>query len=99
MLTLLHPDGRGEQVRMGTNPLAGEQVPCVVPAGVWQAGCLVRSGRYALFGCTMAPGFTGDCFEAARAGELAARFPAFAETIHRLCAPGGRQHMPAGFAA
>lgn len=98
-LYLLHPDGRAEEVLMGGNPQAGQQVQFVVPSGVWQAGCLVPGGRYALFGCTMAPGFTGGCFEAGVAAELAERYPEQEEIIRRFAVNEDEQHMPAGFAS
>ena len=98
VLYLLHPDGRSEQVLMGTDPLAGQKVQCTVPAGAWQAGCLMPGGRYALFGCTMAPGFTGDCFEAGAPEVLAAQYPGQAEAIRRLAVMGAERRMPAGFA-
>ena len=98
VLYLLHPDGRSERVLMGTDPLAGQKVQCTVPAGAWQAGCLMPGGRYALFGCTMAPGFTGDCFEAGAPEVLAAQYPEQAEAIHRLAVMGAERRMPAGFA-
>ncbi|MCC7053838.1 MAG: cupin domain-containing protein [Gemmatimonadaceae bacterium] len=97
-LHLLHEDGRTETVLMGTDPTAGQQVQHVIPAGSWQAGCLVPGGRHALFGCTMAPGFTGTCFEAAVPAELAARYPGAADVIARLSVTGGATRMPAGFA-
>jgi predicted cupin superfamily sugar epimerase len=97
-LILLHADGRCETVLMGTNPLAGAQVQYVVPAGVWQAGCLAAGGRYALFGCTMAPGFTGGCFEAGVAAELHAAYPAYAPQIQRLAIADGVTRMPQDFA-
>ena len=59
-LILLHPGGSSEKILMGCNPLHGEKVQLVVPANTWQAGSLVPGGRYALFGCTMAPGFTSS---------------------------------------
>lgn len=98
MLYLLHPDGRSEEVLMGPDPLAGQRVQQLVPAGVWQAGCLVPGGRHALFGCTMAPGFTGECFEAAQPEALAALYPQQAATIRRLAVNGAALAMPAGFA-
>lgn len=98
-LYLLHPDGRGEEVLMGGDPHAGQQVQFVVPSGVWQAGCLVPGGRYALFGCTMAPGFTGGCFEAGIAADLSKRYPKQQEIIRRLSVNGDTRHMPAGFAS
>ncbi len=51
---------------MGSDPLQGQQVQFVVPAGVWQAGGMLEGGRYSLYGCTVAPGFTGDIFEGGR---------------------------------
>jgi uncharacterized protein (DUF952 family)/predicted cupin superfamily sugar epimerase len=103
-LYLLFPDGRADSVLMGGDPfarggLAGQRAQFVVPAGVWQAGCLEPGGRYALFGCTMAPGFTGGCFEAGVAEELIARYPSQAEPIRRLSVNGGERRMPSGFAS
>jgi predicted cupin superfamily sugar epimerase len=83
-LILLHPDGSSEDVVMGPDVAAGQQVQFTVPAGTWQAGELVPGGRYALFGCTMAPGFTPDCFRASPAGPLIARWPAREADIWRL---------------
>jgi predicted cupin superfamily sugar epimerase/uncharacterized protein (DUF952 family) len=97
-LILLHPDGESEDILMGTDPLHGQRVQFVVPAGTWQAGHLLEGGRYALFGCTMAPGFTGGCFEAGLADELARRWPGRAADIRRLSVNGGERRMPGGFA-
>jgi predicted cupin superfamily sugar epimerase/uncharacterized protein (DUF952 family) len=98
VLYLLHADGHSEEVLMGTSSIAGQRVQFVVPGGVWQAGCLKPGGRYALFGCTMAPGFTGGGFEAGVAAELVRQYPDRAEIILRLAVNGGRLRMPAGFA-
>ena len=98
-LHLLHPDGRYDSILMGGDPLAGQRVQLVVPARVWQAGCLEPGGRYALFGCTMSPGFTGGCFEAGVADELARQYPGQAELIRRLSVNGEHRRMPAGFAS
>ena len=84
-LILLHPDGSSEEVVMGRDP--GQQVQFTVPAGTWQAGELMPGGRYALFGCTMAPGFTPDCFLASPTAPLIARWPARAADIARLAIP------------
>jgi predicted cupin superfamily sugar epimerase len=83
-LILLHPDGSSEDVVMGRDVRAGHQVQRVVPAGTWQAGELLPGGRYALFGCTMAPGFTPGCFTASPAEPLIARWPAREADIRRL---------------
>ena len=98
VLLLLHADGRSEEVLMGLDAAAGQEVQCTVPAGTWQGGHLVPGGRHALFGCTMAPGFTGDLFEAADTDTLCAQYPQRAETIRRLAVNGSQRRMPAGFA-
>ena len=97
-LYLLHPGGGIETVTMGTEPLAGHVSQHRIPAGVWQAGEIVPGGRYALFGCTMAPGFTGGCFEAGVASVLVATYPAAAEVITRLSITGDVTRMPGDFA-
>ena len=81
-LVLLHPDGTSEDVVMGRG--AGQHVQFTIPAGTWQAGELLPGGRYALFGCTVAPAFTPGCFEGGVAAELLARYPARADDIGRL---------------
>ncbi len=83
-LVLLYPDGSSRDVSMGNEPLKGQQVQFVVPAGVWQAGHLLEGGRYSLYGCTVAPGFTGDIFEGGSRVKLLSLYPAWAEDILRL---------------
>jgi predicted cupin superfamily sugar epimerase len=97
-LVLLHPDGASEEVLMGSDPQAGQRVQFVVPANAWQAGHTVSGGRYSLFGCTMAPGFTSHGFEAGIAADLIERYPERADDIRRLCAVGAETRMPDGFA-
>ena len=88
-MVLLHPDGSDEEVVLGGDVLAGATLQHVVPAGVWQAAELVPGGRWSLFCCTMAPGFTPSCFEGGRAAELLATHPARAADIERLAVPPG----------
>jgi predicted cupin superfamily sugar epimerase len=98
-LVLLHPDGSDEEIVLGADVLAGHQVQFVIPAGVWQAGELVSGGRWALFGCTMAPGFTGTCFEGGTVNELLVSHPRRDDVIRRLGIPDGHDtSMPEGFA-
>ncbi|MFL6017608.1 MAG: cupin domain-containing protein [Gaiellaceae bacterium] len=79
-LVLLHPDGSDAGVILG----GGQAVQHVIPAGVWQAGELVPGGEWALYGCTMAPGFTPSCFEGGTVERLLATHPAHAGDIERL---------------
>jgi predicted cupin superfamily sugar epimerase len=59
----------------------------------------VAGGRWALFGCTMAPGFTGTCFEGGTVSQLLAAYPDRADDIARLGVPDRHPTaMPDGFA-
>lgn len=97
LIYLLYEDGSSKEIVMGSDPLSGHRVQLVVPAGVWQGGCLAPGGRYALFGCTMAPGFTGGCFEAASPAGLIDKYPDRAEIILKLSVNGRETRMPEGF--
>jgi predicted cupin superfamily sugar epimerase len=98
-LVLLYPDGSSKDVIMGSNPLKGQLVQFVIPAGVWQAGHTVDGGRYSLFGCTMAPGFTGDMFEGGTREHLMKLYPEKADDINRLGIGNDETSMPKGFAS
>lgn len=96
-LYLLYPDGTSEEILMGSEPLKGQRVQFVIPADTWQAGCIVPGGRYALFGCTMAPGFNGEDFEAAYVEELVKKYPSREDIIRKLSINGDETRMPEGF--
>lgn len=110
-LFLLYPDGRAERVVLGADHLrqfvvpagvwqAGRLVP--MPDDVcltsWPTSKHVGESRYALFGCTMAPGFTGRCFEAAVAAQLQQQYPNMHEVIAELSVNEHLTRMPDGFA-
>jgi predicted cupin superfamily sugar epimerase len=97
-LVLLFPDGSSQTIILGSNVLAGQYVQYVILADVWQAGYMIDGGRYSLFGCTMAPGFTNKGFEAGVASELLQKYPDRAEDIERLCVQGHELEIPEGFA-
>lgn len=85
----LHPDGTGRIVVIGPDIAAGQRPQVVVRRGVWQGTRLLSTekgggGRYALLGCTVAPGFEYEDYEHGRRAELIARYPAWAEEIARL---------------
>jgi hypothetical protein len=95
-LVLLHPDGSDEVRVLGADPRAGHAPQHLVPAGTWQAAELVPGAAWALFGCTMTPGFTPACFEGGHVSTLLARYPARAGEIERLgVADGAATTMPA----
>jgi predicted cupin superfamily sugar epimerase len=97
-LVLLYPDGSSRDVILGSDPRQGQLVQFVIPAGVWQAGHMLAGRRYSLFGCTLAPGFTGGMFEGGIRERLIALYPDRAEDIHRLGCDDDNTFMPEGFA-
>ena len=96
-LVLLYPDGSSKDVIIGNDPLKGQLVQFVIPAGVWQAGHMMDGGKYSLFGCTVAPGFTDDIFEGGTREELLSMYPDRAGDINQLSV-NGETKMPEGFA-
>jgi predicted cupin superfamily sugar epimerase len=96
-LFLLYEDGHTEEVVMGADILGGQKMQFTVPAGVWQAGLLHDDGVYALFGCTVTPGFTGDCFEAGLAAELIEKYPDQKAIIEKLSNRGTERWLPDGY--
>lgn len=74
-LHLIHPDGREELQKPGTNFAAGERPQAVVPAGVWQAARPAPGVAWALCGSVVAPGFTCGDFEMPTRAELLSQFP------------------------
>jgi len=97
-LILLYPDGSSRDVIMGSDPLQGQLVQFVIPAGVWQAGYMMEGGKYSLFGCTVAPGFTDDIFEGGKREDLLAMYPDRVNAIDQLSV-NGETNMPEGFAS
>ncbi|HMZ08775.1 MAG TPA: cupin domain-containing protein [Anaerolineales bacterium] len=98
-LILLYPDGSSRDVILGSDPLKNQYVQFVIPAGVWQAGHCLEGGKYSLFGCTLAPGFTGDIFTGGTQAELLRAYPNRAADILAYGLPNNETKMPDGFAA
>jgi uncharacterized protein len=82
-LYTLHEDGGHRVESLGRDLARGERPQIVVPAGVWQAAVPVGS-RFALCGCTVAPGFDFADFEMPSRAELIEQFPEVRELIERL---------------
>lgn len=98
VLYLLFEDGKSEEVVMGKDFEKGQTIQYVVPANVWQAGCIVHGGLYSLYGCTVSPGFTGKCFEAGLEADLIKQYPDRESIIRKLSVNGEITHMPDGYA-
>jgi predicted cupin superfamily sugar epimerase len=95
-LLLLHPDGRDEVVILGADLAAGQQPQFTVPAGVWMGARPVpaTADAYALFGCTLAPGFDDADFEPGYRDELARAYPARCKLIGQLTRAEHAQRAP-----
>jgi predicted cupin superfamily sugar epimerase len=85
MLQLL-PDGTGKTVVLGSDLRAGMHPQVIVPCGVWQGSRLVVGGKFALLGCTVAPGFDFADYEHGRRDDLVGNHPQFREKIVALTA-------------
>jgi uncharacterized protein len=76
-------DAVHEVVGLGDDVAAGHRPQHVVQGGVWQAAT-VLGDRYALCGCTVAPGFDFADFVMPERDELVAMFPDHATLIASL---------------
>lgn len=73
--------GTGAITRLASGLERGRRPQLAVPGGSWQGARLEPGGRWALLGCTMAPGWDDRDFELGRRSALITRFPQFADTI------------------
>jgi len=80
----LWPDGTGETVVLGPGLRGGMQPQIIVPRGVWQGSRLIAGGRFALLGCTVAPGFDYADYEHGRRSDLIGSHAQFREKITAL---------------
>jgi predicted cupin superfamily sugar epimerase len=83
-LLMLHPDGSGETVLVGSDIEGGQLPQLVIPRNVWQGSRLVPGGKFALIGCTVSPGFDFVDYESGSRNALISTYPQFEEQIiHR----------------
>lgn len=80
----LRPDGTSATLTLGPNLHEGMHPQIVVPGGVWQGARVVPGGRYALLGCTVAPGFEFEDFELGNRDELLREYPEHVLMIRAL---------------
>ncbi len=78
------PDGRLTETLLGADLAAGGIPQHVIPAGAWFGALPAEGGRFALVGCTVAPGFDFADFELAETVALLAAFPQHEAWIRRL---------------
>ena len=82
---VLHPDGRGEVLKLGADLANGYSFQRVVPAGCWFASKPVNENGFSFVGCTVAPGFVFDDFELAKKDDLIKQYPQYKDWIEILC--------------
>jgi predicted cupin superfamily sugar epimerase len=80
----LHPDGSSEVATLGQDIMNGQRVQATVPNNSWQGCFLNEGGRFALMGCTIAPGFEFADFELAPREELLKQYPNQRDLILKL---------------
>ncbi len=82
---VIHPDGKGEVLKLGSDIQNGYSFQQLVPAGCWFASAPVTEDDFSFVGCTVAPGFDFDDFELAKKESLLNDFPQHAGWINKLC--------------
>jgi hypothetical protein len=80
----IDPAGQLKTTALGGVAAEGALYQHVVPAGAWFGATLAEGGRFALVGCTVAPGFDFADFELADRAALLAEYPAHQDWIRRL---------------
>jgi predicted cupin superfamily sugar epimerase len=84
---VLHPGGRGEVLRLGSDLAGGYSFQHIVPAGCWFASKPVDEKKFSFVGCTVAPGFDFEDFELAQRKELLQEYPRYEDWIRLLALP------------
>lgn len=82
-LHIIEASGAYRTVVLGEDFGSGHVRHAVVPADAWQAA-EAQGPRYALVGCTVAPGFDFADFDMAQRDVLAARYPEQRAVVDRL---------------
>lgn len=82
---VIHPDGRGEILKLGNDLSNGFSFQHVVKAGCWFASKPITENGFSFAGCTVAPGFDFADFELAEKDELLKLYPQHNQWISRFC--------------
>ncbi len=80
---VLSQDGVRTNLLLGPDPRQGHRFQAVVPHGSWFAAEVI-DGPYALFGCTVSPGFEFEDLELAERSRLTALYPRHRSLIERF---------------
>ena len=82
---LIYPDGRLEEVTMGTDVIKGQKLQLIVKGGVWKSSELTAGGYgYGLISEAVSPGFDWEDMTLASKQQLESEFPQHKDLIRRL---------------
>ncbi|TVQ77029.1 MAG: cupin domain-containing protein [Bradymonadales bacterium] len=70
-----------DRVRMGSDLIKGDALQRPIQRGRWQGLKLCPGGQWALLGCSVAPGFEFEDFEAGRRSQLLKDYPRLKDAI------------------
>jgi uncharacterized protein len=90
LIHVIDPDSNCSQIKLGSDPEAGQTFQAAVKAGCWFASHLEdavhdkQEDAFALVGCTVAPGFDFEDFELAKRDELGQIYPQHKKLIDRF---------------
>jgi uncharacterized protein len=90
LVHVIDPDSNYSQIKLGSDPEAGQTFQAAVKAGCWFASHLEdavhdkQEDAFALVGCTVAPGFDFEDFELAKRDELRQIYPQHQKLIDRF---------------
>lgn len=82
---VIHPDGTGEILLLGSDMQQGYRFQQLVKAGCWFASKPANETSFSLVGCTVAPGFDFADFEMAKEDKLLNLYPQYQQWIQQLC--------------
>ena len=82
MLTITE-DGKTETIILGTDYLKGQKPQVTVPKNIWQGTRLAAGGKFALLGCTVAPGFDFADYQQGDKELLIKQFPRLKQIIEK----------------
>ena len=80
MIQLL-PNGKINIIEIGADITKGQHPQVVVPRGTWQGARLKANGKFALLGCTVAPGFEFADYKSADKKKLLKKYPTISHII------------------
>ena len=80
----IFPDGSDKLITLGSDISAGQLPQIIVPHGTWQGAMIIEPGRFALMGCTVAPGFEFEDFQIADRDRLLGEYPERNRILQKL---------------